>query len=85
MSDNKNFEVGECMDRGLCKAAVGKQDRQLNTYDWLADIPGNTDITDLVEVQFKHTRKGYYHNVNNLDLKKGDICLLYTSPSPRDS
>ena len=48
MNYNKNFEVGGCMDRGLCKAAVGKQDRQLNTYDWLADIPGNTDITDLV-------------------------------------
>jgi len=80
MSDNKNFEVGGCMDRGLCKAAVGKQDRQLNTYDWLADIPGNTDITDLVEVQFKHTRKGYYHNVNNLELKKGDIVAVEASP-----
>lgn len=80
MSDNKNFEVGGCMDRGLCKNAVGKQDRQLNTYDWLADIPGNTDITDLVEVQFKHTRKGYYHNVNNLELKKGDIVAVEASP-----
>lgn len=80
MNYNKNFEVGGCMDRGLCKAAVGKQDRQLNTYDWLADIPGNTDITDLVEVQFKHTRKGYYHNVNNLELKKGDIVAVEASP-----
>lgn len=80
MNDNKKFEVGGCMDRGLCKAAVGKQDRQLNTYDWLADIPGNTDITDLVEVQFKHTRKGYYHNVNNLELKKGDVVAVEASP-----
>ena len=46
-------------DRGLCKHAVGRQDRQLNTYDWLADVPGNVDTTDLVEVQFKNTRKGY--------------------------
>ena len=30
-------------DRGLCKHAVGRQDRQLNTYDWLADVPGNTE------------------------------------------
>lgn len=80
MNNNKNFEVGCCMDRGLCIKAVGKQDRQLNTYDWLADIPGNTDITDLVEVQFKHTRKGYYHNVNNLELKKGDIVAVEASP-----
>ncbi|MBR1934301.1 MAG: hypothetical protein IJ841_11560 [Prevotella sp.] len=67
-------------DRGLCHQAVGRQDRQLNTYDWLADVPGNTDTTDLVEVQFKHTRKGYYHNVNNLDLKKGDVVAVEASP-----
>ncbi len=67
-------------DRGLCHQAVGRQDRQLNTYDWLADVPGNQDSTDLVEVQFKHTRKGYYHNVNHLDLKKGDIVAVEASP-----
>jgi cell fate regulator YaaT (PSP1 superfamily) len=52
----------------------------LNTYDWLADVPGNADSTDLVEVQFKHTRKGYYHNVNNLPLKKGDIVAVEANP-----
>ena len=67
-------------DRGLCHQAVGRQDRQLNTYDWLADVPGNADVTDLVEVQFKHTRKGYYHNVNHLDLKKGDVVAVEASP-----
>jgi len=67
-------------DRGLCHQAVGRQDRQLNTYDWLADVPGNAEDTDLVEVQFKHTRKGYYHNVNNLPLKKGDIVAVEASP-----
>ena len=67
-------------DRGLCCKAVGRQDRQLNTYDWLADVPGNDESTDLVEVQFKNTRKGYYHNVNNLDLKKGDIVAVEANP-----
>ena len=67
-------------DRGLCKYGVGRQDRQLNTYDWLADVPGNVDTTDLVEVQFKHTRKGYYHNVNKLELKKGDIVAVEANP-----
>ena len=67
-------------DRGLCRRGVGRQDKQLNTYDWLADIPGNADSTDLVEVQFKNTRKGYYHNVNNLDLRKGDIVAVEANP-----
>ena len=67
-------------DRGLSAKGVGRQDRQLNTYDWLADVPGNAESTDLVEVQFKNTRKGYYNNVNNLDLKKGDIVAVEANP-----
>ena len=80
MDKTKNYEIRTGCDRGLCRAAVGRQDRQLNTYDWLADVPGNADSTDLVEVQFKHTRKGYYHNVNRLPLKKGDIVAVEASP-----
>ena len=76
----KEMPIKVGCDRGLCHAAVGRQDRQLNTYDWLADVPGNADVTDLVEVQFKHTRKGYYHNVNHLDLKKGDVVAVEASP-----
>ena len=53
---------------------------QLNTYDWLYDVPGNDEDTDLVEVQFKNTRKGYYHNVNHIDLHKGDIVAVEASP-----
>ena len=76
----KELPIRVGCDRGLCHQAVGRQDRQLNTYDWLADISGNAEDTDLVEVQFKHTRKGYYHNVNNLPLKKGDIVAVEASP-----
>ena len=80
MEKTKEHIVKVGCDRGLCHQAVGRQDRQLNTYDWLADVPGNLETTDLVEVQFKHTRKGYYHNVNNLELKKGDIVAVEASP-----
>ena len=66
--------------RGLCAKGVGRSDHQLNTYDWLADVPGNTESTDLVEVQFKNTRKGYYHNINGLDLKKGDWVAVEATP-----
>ena len=34
---------------GLCCKSCGRQDKQLNTYDWLADIPGNADESELVE------------------------------------
>lgn len=82
MTDFKNmkFKISRGCDRGFCHQACGRQDKQLNTYDWLADVPGNEESTDLVEVQFKNTRKGYYHNVNNIELKKGDIVAVEASP-----
>lgn len=69
---------GPC--RGLCAKGCGRQNKQLNTYDYLADIPGNAEATDLVEVQFKNTRKGYYHNSNRLPLEKSDIVAVEATP-----
>ena len=82
MKDFKDmqFKISRSCDRGLCHKGCGRQNMQLNTYDWLHDVPGNDDDTDLVEVQFKNTRKGYYHNVNHLDLQKGDIVAVEASP-----
>lgn len=64
----------------LCCKSCGRQDKQLNTYDWLADIPGNTDESEFVEVQFKNTRKGYYRNSNKIPLEKGDIVAVEAMP-----
>lgn len=64
----------------LCCRGCGRQDKQLNTYDWMADIPGNADTQEMVEVQFKNTRKGYFKNSNKLKLEKGDIVAVEASP-----
>ena len=82
MKDFKDmqFKISRGCDRGLNHNGCGRQNMQLNTYDWMYDIPGNEEDTDLVEVQFKNTRKGYYHNVNHLDLRKGDIVAVEASP-----
>ena len=45
------FTVGDGCSRGLCRRGCGRQDRQLNTYDWLADVPGNAESTDHVSVR----------------------------------
>ena len=65
---------------GLCCKSCGRQDKQLNTYDWLADIPGNAEESDMVEVQFKNTRKGYFRNSNKIPLEKGDIVAVEPTP-----
>lgn len=77
--DKLKYKVGNgCYHAiGCCK---GCHEKQLNIYDWLADVPGNVESTDLVEVQFKNTRKGYYHNVNNIELHQGDVVAVEASP-----
>lgn len=65
---------------GICCKGCGRMDAPLNSFDWLAGVPGNEEYTDIVEVQFKNTRKGYYRNSNNIPLQKGDIVAVEASP-----
>lgn len=69
---------GSChfSSRGCCRNSA----HMLPVTDWLCDLPENVAETDLVEVQFKNTRKGYYHNANLLPLKKGDVVAVEASP-----
>ena len=65
---------------GICSKGCGRQNKQLNVFDWSVDVPGNIDETDFVEVQFKNTRKGYYLNSNKIPLQKDDIVAVEASP-----
>ena len=76
---DKEFQTSSSL-RGLCARGCGRCNRPLNTYDYLADMPGNDEWTDLVEVQFKNTRKGYFHNENHLPLVIGDMVAVEASP-----
>lgn len=64
--------------RGSCRH-VGPRGK-LHCYNWLEDIPGSMAESDLVEVQFKNTRKGFYRNSNKLDLTTGDTVAVEASP-----
>jgi len=52
----------------------------LPVSDWLSDLPENTQLTDLIEVQFKNTRKGYFHNSQHLPLEKGVKVVVEANP-----
>lgn len=71
---------GDASLRGIPATGCGRSDHQLNSYDYLADVPGNVEMTDFVEVQFKNTRKGFYRNDNHIDLQKGDIVAVEAQP-----
>lgn len=68
--DNKVSKCDSCGDR------CGK----LEVFDWLGDIPEMPGITDIVEVQFKNTRKSYFKNATQGRLQKGDIVAVEASP-----
>ena len=53
---------------------------KLDTINWLDNIPETGTDSDMVEVRFKNTRKGFYKNVNQLKLRKGDIIAVEASP-----
>ena len=76
--DKKFKENNGCA--GICCSGCGRMDAPLNTFDWLAGVPGNEEYTDIVEVQFKNTHKGYYKNSNNIPLQKGDIVAVEAVP-----
>ena len=65
---------------GLCRKGCSRHINKLNTYDWLADVPGNSEESDMVEVQFKNTRKGYFINSNKIKLEKGDVVAVEATP-----
>ena len=85
MSCNKkhNPEIGrgaifcDCGDEIEAIAAEGCY--KLHETDWLEEYPNNIP-TDIFEVRFKNTRRSYYQNVNNLDLKRGDIVAVEAQP-----
>lgn len=53
---------------------------KLVCHNWLADIPSNPEENDMVEVQFKNTRKGFYKNSTHLPLEIGDWVAVEASP-----
>lgn len=72
------IENGPCR---ITKKAVNHNPKHmLPVVDWLSDVPQTGDESDLVEVQFKNTRKGYYHNNLGLPLEKGVKVVVEANP-----
>lgn len=53
---------------------------KLHCFNWLDDIPGGYADDDMVEIQFKNTRKGFYKNSLDLPLEVGDMVAVEAQP-----
>lgn len=78
MEEDFTLNNGSCRFRakGCCRNSA----HMLPVTDWLCDLPESVAETDLVEIQFKNTRKGYYHNSAHLPLEKGAVVVVAANP-----
>ncbi len=74
--------TGDC---STCEVSENRGCGVSSVFDWLYQVePSKINHNQLVEVQFKGDRKGYYINSENLKLKKEDIIAAQADKSGHD-
>ncbi|MDE6346114.1 MAG: hypothetical protein K2L55_05540 [Muribaculaceae bacterium] len=63
-----------------CNRHVKAPRGQLQSYNYLADVPGGYADSEYVEVLFKNTRKGFYKNPTGIALNIGDWVAVEATP-----
>lgn len=76
---NGNGVPNGCKSNGSCGTGGCNK---LEVYDWLADVqlPNGQKAYDIIEVRFKSSRKGFFHNQKDLQLQVGDAVAVEASP-----
>ena len=65
---------------GCSMKTNGDRPEMLGTYDWLKDLPDTSNLSNIVEVRFKGTRKEFFRNEDDLPIKIGDLVVVAGSP-----
>ncbi len=78
-STGKEGTPSGCRSNGTCGTGGCNK---LNVYNWLSDmtLPQGQSQFPILEVRFKGSRKEFYYNKDNVDLKVGDVVALEASP-----
>lgn len=79
LADIKPLDDTTEKNTGYCKGCP-KHNSKLHAYDWLHDFTDMQEMSNMVEVQFKNTRKGYYLNSNQKEIKSGDYVAVESTP-----
>lgn len=86
-NNSTNSDASEELDNQQSSAEVSAPDfsnrkeprGKLYCYNWLSGISDSSNY-DIVEVQFKNTRKGFYKNSQHIDLNIGDMVAVEANP-----
>lgn len=76
--DGCSIGIDEAGRSSVCGGGRAPRGKLFGT-NWLEGISDASDY-EIVEVQFKNTRKGFYRNSDHLDLHIGDIVAVDASP-----
>src|ERR1700704_2951047 len=78
-STGKDGSAGGCRNNGTCGTGGCNK---LNVFNWLSDmqLPMGQKPFDVVEVRFKGSRKEFYRNKEEIELKTGDVVAVEASP-----
>jgi cell fate regulator YaaT (PSP1 superfamily) len=78
-STNTGSVSAGCKSNGTCGTSGCNK---LNVYDWLAgmQLPENQKPFNIIEVQFKGTRKEYFRNTEYLPVRSGDMVAVEGTP-----
>ncbi len=68
-----------CRNNGACKNGC---DVKMHVFDWLSnmELPAEQKPFDLIEVRFKENRKGFFKNIHDLSVHRGDTVVVEGSP-----
>ncbi|MFZ9943534.1 MAG: PSP1 domain-containing protein, partial [Bacteroidia bacterium] len=78
-STNTGQSSPGCNNNGTCGTSGCNK---LNVYNWLSDmaLPEGQKPFDVVEVRFKGSRKEFFRNAENIELKTGDVVAVEGNP-----
>ena len=77
---NEHMTENAIKDETCCGHSCLRNSYKLSSFDWLKDISEIVDFNEIVEVQFKNTRKAFFQNPNGLRLEQNDIVAVEASP-----
>lgn len=78
-STGKDGAPAGCRSNGTCGTGGCNK---LNVYNWLSDmvLPSGQAPFPIVEVRFKGSRKEFYSNKDNVELRVGDLVAVEATP-----
>lgn len=67
------MSCSSCPSKALQNTSTGST---IDSYDWLSDVPGNENDSNIIEVRFKNTHKEFFINDKKLSIKRGDFIAV---------